>query len=52
MNSCERPRTITEKWAQATRAAPRPATGPRAAATTGISERAAAIRSQAGFPGT
>ncbi len=46
------PRTITEKCEHATRAAPRPATGPSAAAMTGISDIDAAITSQAGLPGT
>ena len=46
------PRTITEKCEQATRAAPRPATGPSAAAITGISLSAVAMTSQVGLPGT
>ena len=48
----ETPRTMSEKCEWATRAAPRPATGPRAAATTGTSDITATTRSQPGLPGT
>jgi hypothetical protein len=42
---------MSEKCAAATRAGPRPATGPSPVATTGISDRDAVTKSQAGFPG-
>ncbi len=51
-NTCETPRTMSEKCACATRAAPSPAVGPSAAATTGTSDIIATIRSQPGLPGT
>ncbi len=51
-NSWALPRTITEKCEQTTRAAPRPATGPSAAATTGTRERFATTRSKPGSGGT
>src|SRR5205807_1170020 len=51
-NICAVPRTITEKWEAATRAAPSPATGPSAAATTGTAERFATTSSQPGTNGT
>ena len=46
------PSTITEKWDATTRAAPRPATGPSAAATTGTIDRFAAVSSKPGTNGT
>jgi hypothetical protein len=45
-------RTITEKWLAATRAAPSPATGPSAAATTGTIDRFSTASSQPGTNGT
>ena len=51
-NSCAVPSTITEKCEQTTRAAPRPATGPRAAAATGTIERFSTTRSKPGSGGT
>ena len=51
-NSWAVPRTITEKCEATTRAAPRPATGPSAAATTGTIERFSAATSQPGMKGT
>ena len=50
--SCARSRTITEKCDATTRAAPRPATGPSAAAATGTVERFSAVISQPGMNGT
>ncbi len=51
-NSCAVPLTMTEKCEATTRAAPRPATGPSAAATTGTRERLAAVSSKPGTNGT
>ena len=51
-NSWAVPRTITEKCEAATRAAPSPATGPSAAATTGTTERFSTTSSQPGTNGT
>ena len=43
---------MTEKWEKTTRAAPSPATDPRAALTTGTVERSSSIISMAGLAGT
>lgn len=43
---------MTEKWEATTRAAPRPAHGPSAAATTGTRLRFAPMRSKPGTKGT
>jgi hypothetical protein len=51
-NSCDVPRTITEKCEATTRAAPSPATGPSAAATTGTRARLAIASSMPGMKGT
>ena len=51
-NSCPVPRTMTEKCDATTRAAPRPATGPSAAATTGTMPRLATAISMPGRKGT
>ncbi len=51
-NSCEVPRTITEKCEATTRAAPRPATGPSAAVATGTRARLAIASSMPGMNGT
>ena len=45
-------RTITEKCEAATRAAPRPATGPSAADTTGTLESSSTETSKSGLKGT
>lgn len=50
-NSWALSRTITEKCEATTRAAPRPATGPSAAATTGTVERFSAAVSNPGRNG-
>ena len=51
-NSCPLPRTITEKCEATTRAAPSPATGPSAAATTGTIARFSTATSIPGRNGT
>ena len=51
-NSWAVPRTITEKCEHTTLAAPRPATGPSAAAATGTMARFATTRSNPGKGGT
>ena len=51
-NSCEVPRTMTEKCEATTRTAPSPATGPSAAATTGTIARLPTTRSKPGSGGT
>jgi hypothetical protein len=51
-NSCAVPRTITEKCDATTRAAPRPATGPSAAAATGTRDMFATVSSKPGTNGT
>ena len=51
-NSWALPRTITEKCEHTTRAAPSPATGPSAAATTGTIARLRTTTSKPGSGGT
>ena len=51
-NSCAVSRTITEKWLHTTRAAPSPATGPSAAATTGTRLEFSTTSSNPGRGGT
>ena len=50
-NTCDTPRTITEKWLAATCAAGKPATEPSAIETTGISPIIAVATSNAGLAG-